>query len=122
MVSTERVTRGKSEEKVLTTVAMDFGRISLPHESVIHMYGMPGQDRFDFMWEILAEGMLGYVVLMDGSDPSAFEEGKGIIETFTSMCDAPFVVGLTRADKKEFLDAESVRERLAQWRDAEVLR
>lgn len=122
VVSTERMTRVTSGERALTTVAMDFGRISLSHGSVIHMYGTPGQGRFDFMWEILAEGMLGYVVLLDGSDPSTFEEGKGIMEAFTNMCDAPFVVGLTRADKKECIDTESVREKLAPRNDVEVLK
>ena len=121
VVSTERVTRGSSGEKALTTVAMDFGRISLPHGSVIHMYGTPGQSRFDFMWEILSEGMLGYVVLLDGSDSSTFEEGRRIIETFTNMCSAPFVVGITRADKQECIDMGSMREKLAPWGDVEVL-
>ena len=42
---------------------MDFGRITIDHDLVLYLFGTPGQDRFDFMWEILGEGMLGYVLL-----------------------------------------------------------
>ncbi len=47
-----------------TTVAMDFGG-SRSTELVLYLFGTPGQKRFDFMWEILSEGMLGFVVLVD---------------------------------------------------------
>ena len=42
---------------------MDFGRITIDRDLVLYLFGTPGQERFDFMWEILGEGMLGYVVL-----------------------------------------------------------
>jgi len=112
VVSTDRrVTRSTGARKSRTTVAMDFGRISFPDGTVIHLYGTPGQERFGFMWEILSEGMLGYVVLMDGSDPSTFEDGKRIIETFCRMSDAPFVVGITRPDRGECVGPD----RLGSW-------
>jgi len=121
VVSTEKLTRSSSGGKDLTTVAMDFGRITLPDGYVIHLYGTPGQDRFDFMWEILSEGMLGYVVLLDGTQPSSFEEGRRFIETFGSMSDAPFVVGLTRADSRHSAAAESVEVELDAQERFEVV-
>lgn len=53
------------ESKTTTTVALDFGRITLDAQTVIYMFGTPGQRRFSFMWEELAEGALGAIVLAD---------------------------------------------------------
>ena len=49
------------ERKASTTVALDYGVMNLPGGEKIHLYGTPGQERFDFMWEILSEGMLGFI-------------------------------------------------------------
>jgi len=56
--------------KSSTTVAMDFGVLRLDSQRVVHLYGTPGQRRFDFMWEILSIGSAGLVILVDGSDPA----------------------------------------------------
>ena len=48
-----------------TTVAMDYGTLQLDAQTKVHLYGTPGQERFDFMWEILAQGGLGLVLLLD---------------------------------------------------------
>jgi len=77
---------------------MDFGRITLRDGDVLHLYGTPGQERFDFMWEILSEGMLGYVVLIDGTDQSSLDDGARMIAAFENMSQAPFVIAITRAD------------------------
>ncbi|MFI6445912.1 GTP-binding protein [Kitasatospora sp. NPDC050543] len=53
------------ERKTSTTVAMDFGRISISHELVLYVFGTPGQERFWFLWHGLFEGALGAVVLVD---------------------------------------------------------
>ncbi|GGX86666.1 GTP-binding protein [Streptomyces minutiscleroticus] len=53
------------ENKVETTVAMDFGRITLDPEHVLYLFGTPGQERFWFMWDELSEGALGAVILAD---------------------------------------------------------
>jgi len=60
VVSTERKISSPQERvKETTTVAMDFGRITVDESLVLYLFGTPGQKRFDFMWEILSEGMLG---------------------------------------------------------------
>jgi signal recognition particle receptor subunit beta len=53
------------EKKTTTTVAMDFGRITLQEDLVLYVFGTPGQDRFWFLWDELAQGALGAVVLAD---------------------------------------------------------
>ncbi|WP_326599002.1 GTP-binding protein [Streptomyces sp. NBC_01803] len=53
------------EGKTTTTVAMDFGRITIDREMIVYLFGTPGQNRFWFMWDDLARGALGAVVLVD---------------------------------------------------------
>jgi signal recognition particle receptor subunit beta len=53
------------EGKVQTTVALDFGRISIGHDVVLYLFGTPGQDRYWFMWDALAQGAVGAIVLVD---------------------------------------------------------
>ncbi len=104
VVSTERSTRLASGGRASTTVAMDFGRITFDDGDVLHLYGTPGQDRFDFMWEILSEGMLGYVVLVDGSTQGSFEEAALIYRTFANLSTVPCVVGMTRGDARDCVE------------------
>lgn len=121
VVSTERKT-GSGRKKCNTTVAMDFGRITFPDGYVLHLYGTPGQDRFDFMWEILSEGMLGYVVLVDGSKPDTFDEAEGIVAAFKAMSDKPFVLVVTRSDRKDCLSADKVRKYITHIADVDIVR
>ncbi len=93
VVSTERevTTEAERREKGATTVAMDFGRITVDDDLVLYLFGTPGQRRFDFMWEILAEGMLGFIVMVDSSKPETFREAKNILETFRAYAATPYV-------------------------------
>ena len=79
------------EMKSTTTVAMDFGRITLNHDLVLYLFGTPGQDRFEFMWEVLGEGMLGYVLMLDASRPDSVVEAKTILAAFRRMAPVPFI-------------------------------
>jgi signal recognition particle receptor subunit beta len=107
VLSTERqVSDSSSEGDGETTVAMDFGRITVSDDVVLYLFGTPGQARFSFMWETLSEGMLGFVLLVDAKDPTTFDDAKGMIDFFTSMSDVPFVVA---ANKVAPDDAEVLR-------------
>jgi len=107
VLSTEKdITDSTKSRKAETTVAMDFGRITIDHDLVLYLFGTPGQDRFDFMWEILGEGMLGYVLLLDAHRPESLEEAVGILAAFQKMAKVPFVVALNRAEGND-PDAES---------------
>ena len=70
MMTDVSATDETKDRKPQTTVAMDYGVIRLGRNEVVHLYGTPGQERFDFMWEILQEGALGLVVLVDNARPS----------------------------------------------------
>ena len=96
------------EGKTTTTVAMDFGRISVNHSLVMYLFGTPGQDRFGFMWDDLCHGALGACVLVDTrridtSFPAVdYFESKGI----------PFVVGVNCFEGATRYPIEEVREAL----------
>src|SRR5207253_1524140 len=62
----------------------------------LSLFGTPGQERFNFMWDVLSQGMDGYVVLVDLSRPESFAEAFGIIAHFRAISDVPFVVGANK--------------------------
>jgi small GTP-binding protein len=119
VVSTERRISSELERiKQTTTVAMDFGRISVDDDMVLYLFGTPGQKRFDFMWEILSEGMLGFVVIVDSTRPETFREARKILETFRAYAPTPYVVA---ANKQDLEDAwEIVDMRIALRLDSEI--
>lgn len=110
VVSTERKITAEAEKvKESTTVAMDFGRITVDDELVLYLFGTPGQKRFDFMWEILSEGMLGFIVIVDSNRPESFREARGILETFKAYAPTPYVVAANKQDMEDAWEVEDVR-------------
>ena len=122
VLSTEKdITDHTKSRKAATTVAMDFGRITIDRDLVLYLFGTPGQDRFDFMWEILGEGMLGYILLIDSSREDSLEEAVGILAAFRKMARVPFVVALNRSAGMDPRDEERVRTVLALDEDTPVV-
>ena len=110
VVSTERKISAEAEKvKESTTVAMDFGRITVDDELVLYLFGTPGQKRFDFMWEILSEGMLGFIVMIDSTRPETFREARTILETFRAYAPTPYVVTANKQDMDDAWDVEDMR-------------
>jgi small GTP-binding protein len=111
VVSTERKISSASEKlvKEATTVAMDFGRITVDDDLVLYLFGTPGQRRFEFMWEILSEGMLGFIVMVDSTRPETFREARSILETFHAYAPTPYVVAANKQDIKDAWDLEDMR-------------
>jgi small GTP-binding protein len=113
VLSTERgITDETRSRKAETTVAMDFGRITIDRELVLYLFGTPGQERFDFMWEILGEGMLGYVLLVDSTRPETYAEALGILDAFRTMARVPFVVAVNRTQGLDPAGEERLRQTL----------
>ncbi len=110
-VTTERKTSAAVEKNVkdYTTVAMDFGKIRIDDEHELYLFGTPGQSRFDFMWEILGEGALGIIVLVDSTDPKTFHEARRIINFFQSRFPVPIVVGANKQDLPNAWPPEDVK-------------
>ena len=91
--------------KISTTVAMDFGRITLPDDLVLYLFGTPGQHRFWFMWDELALGALGAVVL---ADVRRLADSFAAVDYFEERR-TPFVVAVNCFDGAERKDPEDVR-------------
>jgi signal recognition particle receptor subunit beta len=97
-----------TDRKTSTTVAMDFGRIALPGNLWLYLFGTPGQDRFLFMWDDLVRGAIGAVVLVD---TDRLEQSFPAIDYFESQ-NLPFVVGVNCFDGIARHHLEDVREAL----------
>jgi hypothetical protein len=103
--------------KTTTTVAMDFGRISIDSELVLYLFGSPGQNRFWFMWDDLVRGAIGAVVLVD---TRRLEDCFGPIDFFEARS-LPFVVAVNAFDGIVRHQPEEVREALSLGLDVPVL-
>lgn len=103
--------------KTTTTVAMDFGRISIDDELVLYLFGSPGQNRFWFMWDDLVRGAIGAVVLVD---TRRLEDCFGPIDFFEARS-LPFVVAINAFDGVVQHRPEEVREALSLGMDIPVL-
>jgi signal recognition particle receptor subunit beta len=95
-------------DKVTTTVAMDFGRVSLDSDLILYLFGTPGQHRFWFMWDDLVRGAIGAVVLVDT---------RRLADAFTSIDffddrQLPYVIGLNLFDRVQTHRTVDVREAL----------
>ena len=114
VVATERKISTKAERAVkeATTVAMDFGRITVDEDLVLYLFGTPGQKRFDFMWEILSEGMLGFIVMVDSTRPETFREARSILETFRAYAPTPYVVAANKQDLGDAWELDDMRHAL----------
>jgi len=100
VVSTEAANTDREQsDKDTTTVALDYGEISITDEEKVRLYGIPGQRRFEFMWRILRERAEGMVLLVHIDAPDAVASVREfIIEFFDLVERGGVVVGITRSD------------------------
>jgi signal recognition particle receptor subunit beta len=77
-------TRGE-HDKATTTVALDYGQCDLPDGNKLLLYGVPGQSRFQFMWRIVARGVVGLVFLVDNSRPDPCGDLRGFLQEFAEL-------------------------------------
>ncbi len=103
--------------KATTTVAMDFGRITLAEDLVLYLFGTPGQRRFWFMWDDLCRGAIGAIVLVDTArlneafSPLDYFEAKGI----------PFIVCVNEFEGTQKYPVDEIREALALPTDIPIM-
>jgi signal recognition particle receptor subunit beta len=106
------------ERKASTTVAMDFGRITIDSEIILYLFGTPGQERFWFMWDDLVDGALGAVVLID---TRRIEQSFAAVDYFESR-GVPFVAVVNQFPDAGSYSLEEVREALALPGDVPLVR
>lgn len=100
--------RRGSETKTTTTVAMDFGRLTVDEMLVMYLFGTPGQERFGFMWDDICSHALGAVVLVD---TDRLDQSFPAVDYFEAK-DIPFVVAVNRFEGSTRHDLGAVREAL----------
>ena len=114
-ITTEAANGDRAEcDKDETTVAMDYGEITLATGEKLRLYGTPGQARFQFMWPILATGALGVVILIDNSRPDPLADLALYLDAFRTLADSgAVVVGVGHMDCCPRPSLEAYAERLA---------
>jgi hypothetical protein len=110
VVGTEAPTSGpEALVKETTTVGTEFGTLTIGDDDdavELLLHGLPGQDRFRFMWDIVAVGADGFVLLVDAERPETWAETAAMAEDLLTQVDAPLVVGVNRARDREDLVAD----------------
>jgi signal recognition particle receptor subunit beta len=109
--------RSQIEGKTTTTVAMDFGRITVDDTLVMYLFGTPGQERFGFMWDDICLGALGSVVLVD---PRRITDSFPGIDYFEANA-IPFVVGVNVFDAAPRYPVPEIREALGVTHDTPIV-
>ncbi|MFE9327033.1 ATP/GTP-binding protein [Nocardia sp. NPDC052278] len=99
---------GRRADKTETTVALDFGRITLDSSLILYLFGTPGQDRFVFLWDDLVDGALGAVIVVD---TGRVEDCYPVLDYFEEH-NTPFVVVVNRFEQGEHFELDEVREAL----------
>ena len=108
---------GEAAGKSSTTVAMDFGRVSLGEDLILYLFGTPGQDRFRFMWDDLVRGAIGAIVLVD---TNRLADCFPAVDYFESQ-DVPFIVAVNCFHGMLAHDVNDVREALAVPADVPLI-
>lgn len=112
-INTDKATSRKVEAKVKssTTVALDYGQIKLNDKVNIHLFGTPGQKRFDFMRELLADGMHGFIFLVDSTDKTSLEEATELLTLFKKRGKVPYILVANKVDRNG-LNSVEIRKQL----------
>lgn len=116
VVSTEAAaTDAKALRKANTTVAMDYGVLQVEGGVKVHLYGTPGQARFSFMWEILAVGGIGLVVLIDNAREDPIADLEFYLNAFKGLIASSAVaIGVTRMDFSPHPGLDAYQAKLAE--------
>lgn len=99
--------------KEMTTAGLDYGYISLSDGSGVRLYGTPGQERFQFMWPILANNAAGVILLLNGEHPDLESHLNLYTNAFANNGETPLVIGIGRIDSDDFARIDRVTENLA---------
>ncbi len=112
VVNTDRrVTDALAEIKDTTTVAMDYGQVTIDG-NLFHLYGTPGQERFEFMWEILGREMDGILLLVDSTDRISLTVTRRMLRYFRRKARVPLLVVATKQDLPRAMPLGEIANRL----------
>jgi signal recognition particle receptor subunit beta len=108
-IDTDRVATDETAQiKARTTVAFDFGRLQFADDMALHIYGTPGQSRFNFMWDMLIHKAHAYVLLVGAHQPSEFFNARRIMNFMEQRVQVPRIIGVTHTDTPNAWSADNV--------------
>ncbi len=93
--------------KSLTTVGIDYGKLMLSEDLSLSIYGTPGQERFQFMWKIVAKGALGVIILIDSTTENALYDMNMYIDFYKNEGIEVMIVGVTHTDLEGSIPLET---------------
>ena len=102
-------------EKTTTTVAMDMGKLLIGDDIEIHLFATPGQERFDFMLDILKRGIIGGIILVDATNPKSPEVAARFAERIKSSYDIPLIFCVTKGDIPGAQSLERIKAQLGDF-------
>jgi uncharacterized protein len=109
VVDTDRIaTDHTALLKKNTTVAFDFGKVTFGSEMTLHLYGTPGQSRFDFMWDMLIRKAHAYILLVPAHRPEEFRQARQILGFMNQRVTVPLLIGVTHTDCEAAWSLEDV--------------
>ncbi len=106
-------TDDNSHKKMLTTVGIDYGEVTLEDGNKIGLYGTPGQDRFDFMWGVICKGAIGTIILIDHTIENPLKDLQFYIDTF-KVHGENITIGITHVDEDQSKSTHQYREWLIE--------
>lgn len=122
VLSTRReIGAAESGQSESAFIDMDFGRLTVDDDIMLYLFGTPGDERVAYTWKMLADGLLGFVVLVDGRTNESMLSAGRTIAFLQQRSDVPYVVALNRRDAKSEHDERSTRSALALRDDVPLL-
>jgi hypothetical protein len=108
-------------EKLENDIGMDYWDFEIDSEHKLQLYTPPGARRADNMWEILAEDLIGFVVMVDSAKPETFRECRSIWETFRVYAPVPYVIAANKQDLTDAWDIDALRVALRFSRETPII-
>jgi len=122
VIRTEKVITDETKQvKFQTTVALDFGRITIDKDLVLFIFGTPGQERFSYMWDVLSVGAVGLVLMVDATDYKSVIHAKRYISYFLPKLKIPCVIAANKQDLGGALSPKQIHKMLSLDDSIEVV-
>ena len=116
-VTPEQIAAGRNSN----AYTIEFGRTQISDDFFLYLAGIPGAEDFQFIWERLADGLLGFVVVFDAKSRSGVGETKELIKRLKNLTDTPFVVVLNRLPNRQAPEAGELKKELGIPREEQVI-
>ncbi|MCK5743580.1 MAG: ATP/GTP-binding protein [Caldisericia bacterium] len=117
----ERISDPLITEKSTTTVGIDFGKVVISDDLSIYLFGTPGQERFDFIWEDQINGSIAIMLLVDRANMDSIIAAKDQLKFYTSRTNVPIVVIANKSDLPNIIDIHKLKKYFGSVLDCSIV-